>query len=251
MFSHTDKPLARHAPRCENGEAPRHVNGHAPRDENGNAPGHANQSAAGHANGGLTLLLNRMQQGDSAAAEAAAEAVYDELHRIASRQIRRERRNHTLEATSLVNEAYLRLVGGRALELRNRAHFFAVASRQMRRVLVDHARAGHAAKRGAGARRITLDISRDISTAALSRAVARTHHIDVIELDEALTALGRVDARAAQVVELRFFGGHSDQEAASTLSVSLNTIRRDWEFARSWLFDHMKSGPVSRPARKN
>jgi RNA polymerase sigma factor (TIGR02999 family) len=238
VFSHTDKPDAR--------DASEHANR--------GAHGHANGDP--HANGGLTLLLNRMQQGDSAAATAAAEAVYDELHRIASRQIRRERRNHTLEATSLVNEAYLRLVGGQALELRNRAHFFAVASRQMRRVLVDHARAGNAAKRGSGARRITLDVSRDISHAGVSHAVAQTHHIDVVELDEALTALGRVDARAAQVVELRFFGGHSDQEAAETLGVSPNTVRRDWEFARSWLFDHMKStGPVmksgSRPDRKN
>jgi len=238
VFSHTDKPGARDASE------------HATRG----AHGHANGDP--HANGRLTLLLNRMQQGDSAAAAAAAEAVYDELHRIASRQIRRERRNHTLEATSLVNEAYLRLVGGQALELRDRAHFFAVATRQMRRVLVDHARAGNAAKRGSGARRITLDVSRDISHAEVSHPAIRNHQIDVVELDEALTALGRVDARAAQVVELRFFGGHSDQEAAETLGVSLNTVRRDWEFARSWLFDRMKStGPVMksgfRPDRKN
>jgi len=205
---------------------------------------------------GLTMLLNRMQQGDRAAAEAASAAVYGELHRIAARQIRRERRNHTLEAASLVNEAYLRLAGGQALEVRNRAHFFAVASRQMRRVLVDHARAGRAAKRGSAAAKITLDISRDISRSAVSRAATRTRNVDVVELDEALTALGRIDARAAEVVELRFFGGYSDQEVAETLGVSVNTIRRDWEFARSWLFDHMKSGAPtlkggSGPARKN
>jgi RNA polymerase sigma factor (TIGR02999 family) len=179
---------------------------------------------------GLTRLLNRMQQGDRRAAEEAAALVYGELHRIAAGQMRRERPGHTLQTTALVNEAYVRLVGSGSLEIQNRGHFFAVASQQMRRILVDHARASHAQRRGGGAAQVDLD---------KVQLGGGEQKIDVLMLDEALQELERIDPRAAQVIELRYFGGYTDKEVVEALGVSLATVRRDWEFARSWLFDRM------------
>jgi RNA polymerase sigma-70 factor, ECF subfamily len=182
------------------------------------------------ARGGLTRLLNRMQSGDKDAADQAVALVYDELHRIAARQMRRERDGGQLQATALIHEAYVRLMGARPVEIQNRGHFFAIASKQMRRVLVDAARSEHAQKRGGPLPKVALD---DASIATVPRGE------DLLALDEALRELEVIDPRAARVVELRYFGGNKDQEVADALGVALSTVRRDWEFARSWLFDRL------------
>ena len=178
----------------------------------------------------LTLLLKQMQRGDHHAAEEAVAMVYGELHRIAARELRNERPGHLLQTTALIHEAYARLVDSDTLEIQNRVHFFAIASQQMRRILVDYARARDSQRRGGGA--VTVGLDR-IQAGCDPRA------IDLLSLDEALLELQRIDPRAAQVVELRFFGGYTDQEVVEALGVSLATVRRDWEFARSWLFDRM------------
>jgi RNA polymerase sigma factor (TIGR02999 family) len=183
------------------------------------------------ATGDLTLLLIRMQKGDHAAAEEAASRIYGELHRIASREMRHERPGHILQTTALVNEAYLRLASAGSLEIQSRGHFFAVASRQMRRILVDHARSAGAQRRGAGAVQIGLD---EVHVGTEDRG------LDLLLLDESLAELERIEPRAAKVVELRYFGGHTDKEVVEALGVSLATVRRDWEFARSWLFRRMQ-----------
>jgi RNA polymerase sigma factor (TIGR02999 family) len=183
----------------------------------------------------LTLLLTQMQRGDGQAGEKAIALVYSELHRIASRELRAEKPGHLLQTTALIHEAYTRLIGSQGLEIQNRRHFFAVASQQMRRVLVDHARADQAQKRGGGAAKVSLD------QVALDRVQPGIdpRATDLLALDESLGELERIDPRAARVVEMRFFGGYSDQEIGEALGVSIPTLRRDWEFARSWLFDRM------------
>jgi len=172
-----------------------------------------------------------MRHGDREAGEAAVELVYGELHRIASSQMRRERPGHTLQTTALVHEAYIRLIGSGSSEIQNREHFFAVASQQMRRILVDYARAAHAQRRGGGAAKVELD---------QVQLGTETETIDVLLLDEALSELERLEPRAARVVELRYFGGYTDKQVVDALGVALATVRRDWEFARSWLFDRMR-----------
>jgi len=182
-----------------------------------------------------------MRLGDRDASEAAVGQVYSELHRIAAGQMRRERPGHTLQTTALVHEAYVRLIGSESLEIQNRGHFFAIASQQMRRILVDHARASQAQRRGGDAVQV------DLSQVQLG---VETQNIDVLLLDESLTELERLEPRAAQIVELRYFGGYTDKEVVEALGVALSTVRRDWEFARSWLFDRMRGpsrGPSSRP----
>jgi RNA polymerase sigma factor (TIGR02999 family) len=181
----------------------------------------------------LTVLLTRMQHGDGEAGQKAMALVYSELHRIAARELRDERPGHLLQTTALIHEAYIRLSGSQALEIQNRKHFFAVASQQMRRILVDHARARNAHKRGDGALQVGLE--------GMEPGVD-PRNIDLVLLDQALSELEAVDRRAARVVELRFFGGYTDQESGDSLGVSLATVRRDWEFARSWLFDRMRGG---------
>jgi len=178
----------------------------------------------------LTLLLKQMQGGDHEAGEKAVALVYGELHRIAARELRSERPGHVLQTTALIHEAYARFVESDAIEIQNRIHFFAVASQQMRRILVDYARARNTQKRGGGAVTLGLD---GIQVGLEARG------IDLLLLDEALRELQRIDSRAAKVVELRFFGGYTDHEVVEALGVSLATVRRDWEFARSWLFDRM------------
>jgi len=185
----------------------------------------------------ITLLLTQMQQGNGEAGDKAIALVYSELHRIASRALRNERPGHLLQTTALIHEAYTRLMGSQDLEIQSRAHFFAIASQQMRRVLVDHARARNAQKRGGGAMKVALDSV---------QAGIDPRRIDLVLLDESLRELERVDPRAAKVVELRYFGGYADLEVAQALSVSQATVRRDWEFARSWLFDRMHSQPQER-----
>jgi RNA polymerase sigma factor (TIGR02999 family) len=172
-----------------------------------------------------------MRNGDSEAGDQAASLVYDELHRIAAREMRRENKGHTLQTTALVHEAYMRLAGAGSLEIQNRGHFFAVASQQMRRILIDYARSSNAQRRGGGAIQVDLD---QLQIAIVPRSV------DVLSLDEALRELERIDPRAAKIVELRYFGGYTDKEVVEALGVSIATVRRDWEFARSWLFKQMQ-----------
>ena len=174
----------------------------------------------------VTALLRAWQLGDQQALERLAPIVYDELRRIARRHLRHERPDHPLQATALVHEAYLKLVDIRAMDWRDRAHFFAMASRLMRRVLVDAARAGRYQKRGGGAVPVTL-------SDALLPVVVRDH--DLQALDDALETLARVDHRKSRVVELRYFGGLSLEETAAVLQVSSDTVTRDWKFARTWL----------------
>jgi RNA polymerase sigma-70 factor (ECF subfamily) len=188
---------------------------------------------------GLTNLLNRMQSGDKSAGEQAVGLVYDELHRIASRQMRGERDGGQLQTTALIHEAYMRLVGAGPIEIKNRGHFFAIASQQMRRVLVDTARSERAQKRGGPLLKVPFDLEK-VQIGAGSRAE------DLLALDEALRELELIDPRAAKVVELRYFGGYTDKEVVDTLGVALSTVRRDWEFARSWLFDKMFGQPKKR-----
>lgn len=187
--------------------------------------------AGGDEPSNVTLLLNRMRNGDSEAGDQAASLVYDELHRIAAREMRRENKGHTLQTTALVHEAYMRLAGAGSLEIQNRGHFFAVASQQMRRILIDYARSSNAQRRGGGAIQVDLD---QLQIAIVPRSV------DVLSLDEALRELERIDPRAAKIVELRYFGGYTDKEVVEALGVSIATVRRDWEFARSWLFKQMQ-----------
>jgi RNA polymerase sigma factor (TIGR02999 family) len=174
----------------------------------------------------VTGLLVAWGQGDEAALERLIPLVYEELHRIALRCMRRERQGHSLQATALVNEAYVRLVNVQHMNWQNRAHFFAMSARLMRRVLVDLARAKRARKRGADGVKVTFD--EELPAAAGPGQ-------DVLALDEALTALAAVYDRKSHVVEMRFFGGLSVEETAAVLQVSPETVKRDWKFAKSWL----------------
>ncbi|MGE0132972.1 MAG: sigma-70 family RNA polymerase sigma factor [Blastocatellales bacterium] len=174
----------------------------------------------------ITNLLLAWGQGDQAALETLMPLVYDELHKVAARHLRGQRAGHTLQTTALVNEAYLRLIDASQVQWQNRAHFFAVAARLMRRILVDFARSRNYQKRGGGAQPVALE---DAVIVAPERGA------DLLALDEALTRLQAHNARQAQVVELRYFGGLSEEETAEALKVSVRTVRRDWNFARVWL----------------
>jgi len=175
---------------------------------------------------GITERLLAWRHGDEQALVELMPLVYDELRRLARRHLRRERPGHTLQATALAHEAYLRLVDANRIEWRDRLHFFAIASRIMRRVLVDAARAKAADKRGGGAEHVTLV---DVPVGDPDEG------LEVIALDTALEALAAADPRKARVVELRVFGGLTVQETASVLKVSTDTVGRDWSFAKSWL----------------
>ncbi len=188
------------------------------------------------AEGEITKLLQTWSAGDATAVEELLSLVYDELRHIAARQLRQERVGHTLQATAVVNEAYLRLQGVEGFQWPSRSHFFAFASHLIRRVLVDHARHHNRAKRGGGLERVTLAEAADL---ALDRAP------DLVALDEALTHLEALDPRKAAVVELRFFGGLSTDEIAHHLRISSETVGREWRRARAWLFDQLQ--PVERP----
>jgi RNA polymerase sigma factor (TIGR02999 family) len=178
----------------------------------------------------VTRLLQAWSDGDKAAAEPLMDAVYGELRRLARAYLRRERGDHSLPATGLVHEAYLRLVDQNRARWQNRAHFFAVASQIMRRLLVDHARARSASKRGSG-----LTVSLDDADVDVGGAVPELQP-DVIALDRALEKLAGIDARHARLVELRFFGGLTVDEAATVLDVAAITVKRDWALARTWLY---------------
>jgi RNA polymerase sigma factor (TIGR02999 family) len=173
-----------------------------------------------------TKLLLAWGQGDQGALERLVPLVHDELCRIARRCMAGERVGHSLQATALVNEAYLRLIDVSHVDWQNRAHFLAVSARLMRRILVDHARSRNYKKRGGGAQRVSFDEG---------LVVAVEPGQDLIALHDALTALAKVDARKSQVVELRFFGGLSVEETAEALHVSTDTVTRDWKVAKVWL----------------
>jgi len=177
----------------------------------------------------VTRLLHEVREGRDGAVQDLAEAVYDELHRLAAHYLEGERRGHTLEATALVHEAYVRLVGRAELSFDNRCHFFGVAARTIRSVLVDHARSRAADKRGGG--RAPLELA-GLEPAADGERAA----IDLLALDDALVSLEAVDPRHARVVELRFFGGLTVEDTAAALEISPATVKRDWEMARAWLF---------------
>jgi RNA polymerase sigma factor (TIGR02999 family) len=181
----------------------------------------------------ITHLLLAWGNGDQAALEQLMPLVYDELRRVAARHLRRQRPDHTLQTTALVNEAYLRLIDSSQVRWQNRAHFFAVSAQLMRRILVDFARSRNYQKRGGGAEQVSLDEA---------LVVAPERSADLLALDEALTRLAELNPRQAQVVELRYFGGLSEEEAAEALKVSLRTIQRDWNLARLWLYRELSKG---------
>ena len=184
-------------------------------------------ASPGHATG----LLRAWSQGDQGALEALVPLVEAELRRLARIYMARERRGHTLQATALVNEAFLRLAGARRVRCEDRAHFLGIAARLMRQVLVDHARSRGYQKRGAGAQRVSLDEAFLASPGP---------SLDVVALDRALDALAAVDERKSRVVELRFFGGLSVEETADVLHLSNDTIKRDWRLAKLWLLRELE-----------
>jgi len=178
----------------------------------------------------VTDLLTRWSNGDDAALAELTPFVYDELRRLAHRQMSAERAGHTLQTTALVNEAYLRLADQTNLRWQNRAHFFAVAARAMRQILVSYARGQQAQKRGGGAFKVDLD-----EVALVSPEESR----EMVDLHEALEELSALDSRKAQVVELKYFGGLNYDEIAEVLKISRITARRDWEFAKVWLYTEL------------
>jgi RNA polymerase sigma factor (TIGR02999 family) len=179
----------------------------------------------------VTRLLIAWSDGDQAALDELLPLVYQELHRLAHRHLRRERGGHTLQTTALVHEAYLRLIDQKEVQWRNRAHFFALSAQMMRRILVDSARARKRRKRGGGALQITFDEGLEVSD---ERAA------EVVALDEALQSLAEFDQRKSRMVELRFFAGLSIEETAEVLGVSPGTVMRDWTLAKTWLQREIK-----------
>jgi RNA polymerase sigma-70 factor, ECF subfamily len=181
----------------------------------------------------VTRLLLAWNDGDEAALEKLIPLVHGELHRLARLYMRRERPGHTLQTTALVNEAYLRLIDAGQRRWQNRAHFFAISARLMRRILVDFARARGNLKRGGGAGRVSLDSA---------VVVAPEQGSDLVALDEALERLAGLNPRQGRVVELRYFGGLSEEEIAEVLKVSPRTVRSDWSLARAWLYRELRRG---------
>lgn len=174
----------------------------------------------------VTQILHDWSAGDSAAADRLIPLVYEELRRLAHGYLARERQDHTLQATALVHEAYLRLVDQRRVTWQNRAHFAGVAAQLMRRILIQHARAHHAAKRGGGMQKLYLDGTRELAQEASA---------DLLAIDSALENLSRIHPREGQVVEMKVFGGLELKEIAEVLNVSVKTVGRDWNFAKVWL----------------
>jgi RNA polymerase sigma factor (TIGR02999 family) len=183
----------------------------------------------------VTELLVRWRSGDQHALDALVPLVYDELRRLAHHYLRQERSDHTLQSTALVHEAYLRLAGQHPPEWQNRAHFFGIAARIMRQILVEHARSRAAAKRGGPACRLTLDAAVALPTQP---------DVDVVELDRALNDLAEFDPQQSRIVELRFFGGLTIEDTSEVLGISPATVKRDWVTARAWLFRAMTGEPT-------
>jgi RNA polymerase sigma-70 factor, ECF subfamily len=179
----------------------------------------------------VTLLLSALGRGEQDAASKLIPVVYDELRRLAASYMRRERQDHTLQATALVNEAYVKLIEQRSVNWQSRAHFFGVAAQLMRRILIDHARGHLRQKRGGEHQKVSLDEAFIFS---------EQQSAELLALDESLQRLTKMDARQGRIVELRFFGGLSVEEAAEVLKVSPKTVKRDWSVARAWLYADMK-----------
>lgn len=192
------------------------------------------QPDPGHDESPVTRLLHDASHGNRAAFNELLPLVYDELRRVAQNQMARERENHTLSATALVHEAYVKLIGQERVEWAGRSHFFAIAAQAMRRVLVTYAEARRAAKRGGGAAHVSLDAAESTLSAAQAE--------DVLDLDEALQRLAEFNERGARVVEYRFFGGLTHPEIAEVLGVSEITVRRSWTAARAWLRRELGEG---------
>ncbi|HEX3745993.1 MAG TPA: ECF-type sigma factor [Bryobacteraceae bacterium] len=181
----------------------------------------------------VTGLLRAWNGGDASALERLAPVVYAELHNLARRQMARERDGHILQPSALVNEAFIRMIGNQPVEWANRAQFYAVSARMMRQVLIEFARAQQADKRGNRSEHVPMEAVSQVTGDAGGQVSTE----DVLAVDEALTRLGRLDVRQAQVVEMRFFGGLDNKEIASVLGVSEQTVVRTWRVARAWLFD--------------
>jgi RNA polymerase sigma-70 factor, ECF subfamily len=179
----------------------------------------------------VTLLLSALTRGDEGAASKLVPVVYDELRRLAGAYMRRERVDHTLQATALVHEAYLRLVEQRSVNWQSRAHFFGVAAQLMRRILIDHARGHLRQKRGGDEKKVSLDEAFVFSEQQADELLA---------VDDSLNQLAKIDPRQAKIVEMRFFGGLSVEEAAEALGVSPKTVKRDWSVAKAWLYADLK-----------
>ena len=181
----------------------------------------------------ITQLLLAWSEGDQAALEQLTPLVYRELRRLAKGYMRQESPGHILQTTALINEAYLRLIDWKQVQWQNRAHFFGVAAQLMRRILVDFARACKQGKRGGAMRQVSLD---EAAAVSVERAA------EFIALDEALDRLAAIDPRRSRMVELRFFGGLSEEETAEALKVSPRTVRREWSLARAWLHRELRAG---------
>jgi len=189
--------------------------------------------------GEITQLLSKIRNGDKSAESRLAELVYTDLHKIAAFYLQRERPGNSLQATMLVHDAYLRLVDGGDQNWENRLHFFAVAGRMMRRILIDHARMKNAAKRGRSPSKLPLDEVLLISEDRMD---------EVLMVDQALTRLGELDAELVRVVELKFFAGLTDEEMANALHTSLRTVKRQWQLAKAWLHAELAPGCAYSPA---
>jgi RNA polymerase sigma factor (TIGR02999 family) len=181
----------------------------------------------------VTHLLTDWRNGDQTALDRLLPLVYDELHRIAARYMRGERRRNTLQTTALVNEAYMRLADYKRMQWQDRAHFFAVAAQAMRRILIDFARARQNLKRGGDAERVSFDEG---------ILATSTNGTDLLALNEALEQLAMMNARQARVVELRYFGGLNEEEVAHVLGIAPRTVRSDWRLARAWLYKTLTTG---------
>jgi RNA polymerase sigma factor (TIGR02999 family) len=182
----------------------------------------------------VTILLEEARSGNQEALHQLVPLVYDELRRIASENLRSAGPGQTMLTTDLVHESFLKLIGSRNLSWQNRLHFFSIAATSMRQIIVDHARARRAGKRGGNSIRVPLEENLTTSDQSLD---------DIAELDEALRALEATDTRSARIVELRFFGGLTNEEIAELLSTSARTVIRDWEFARAWLYRFLNDKP--------
>ncbi len=200
----------------------------------------------------VTQLLAQWRAGDEQALAQLSTVLYDELRRLAQQHLRRERRDHTIQRTALVNEAFMRLIGQQSVDWQSRAHFFGLASRLMRRILVDYARARSADKRGGGVDVFSLDALADgkadeatpqgvLAPAVLPSLRAETHE-DVTAIDAALTRLAHLDPEQAKLVELRYFGGLTIEQTAEALDVSPATVKREWTLARAWLRRELAGG---------
>jgi len=182
----------------------------------------------------VTQLLLDWSNGDKAALDKLTPLIYDELHRLANSYMRKQSPGHTLQATALVNEIYIKLINTKNVSWKDRAHFFAVAAQAMRQILIDHARSHKYAKRGGGAHKVELD---EVAVVAQEQAAI------LIALDDALRSLSDIDQRKSQIVELRFFGGLSIEETAEVMKISTPTVEREWRLAKAWLYRELSQTP--------